>query len=136
MSGKNVLSAALPLLAATLQSGCMTSNPGESCTVEGAQFLSESATETQICNLFEAKLSEAMEDEGAGSNLAMSIEIEKTGTINASIAKMTGSDPATYPTISVDVMDRPLNLSDVERLAVSAAEAIQSEDARKAASTE
>ena len=114
----------------------MTSNLGETCTVEGAQYLSVSATEVEICDLFQSKLSEALGSGGPGGDVAVSLEIEKSGTINASVTKTAESTPTNYPTVSVDVMDRPLNLSDVEQLAMSAARVIQTEDARAADSTE
>ncbi len=140
MSGNTALSSILPLLAATLQTGCMTSSPGEFCRAEGVQFLSVTAEEGDVCALFQSKFAEALAKDGDSADGAdgwiIAIDIEKSGTINADVARMTSSGAKSYPTVSVDVMDRPLNLTDVEQLALSAARVIRTEDARTASATQ
>ncbi|WP_337660948.1 hypothetical protein [Erythrobacter sp. Alg231-14] len=117
----------------------MTSNVGDTCRVDGAQFLGVSATDAEICELFRTKLGEALGDQDRTDGLSMTLTVEKSGTINADIAKLDEGNTnieakSAYPTVSVDVMDRPLNLSDVERLAQAAANVMVSETARPAAS--
>ena len=111
-------------LAASLQSACMTSPPDQTCQVQGSQYLEANITDEQVCELFQGHLSSALGDVNNGKNLSVSLEILKSGTIDAYVTDDSGASVTPHGSVSIDVMDRALELGDVERLAQAVAQTI------------
>ena len=111
-------------LAASLQSACMTSPQDQTCQVQGSQYLEANITDEQVCELFQRYLSSALGDVNNGKNLSVSLEILKSGTIDAYVTNDSGASVTPHGSVSIDVMDRALELGDVERLAQAVAQAI------------
>jgi len=102
----------------------MTSPPASSCSVEGAQYLIVSADENDICTRFQSRLVEHLGEDVTGQ-LQIALTIVKSGTIDAEVASGSNEALVVFPITSVDVMDRSLDMSDVERLADAVAETIK-----------
>ena len=125
MIGHSRFSAALPLFAAPILVACMTNPVAASCSVQGAQVLG--AEESEICSRFQQRLSAALDDRMVAEGLSVSLNAQKSGTIEAVIVTSSTNGTKTYPGVSVDVMDRSLNLSDVDMLARAAADVMLKE---------
>ena len=111
---------AVPLLAASVQGACMTGEDSTPCSVKGAHFLADGG-EAEICERFERDFYGALDREHASEKFAIALNVTKGGTITASVTATGGK---TYPEVSVDVMDRNLNYSDVSQLAGAAAQIV------------
>ncbi len=141
MSGKTKLSFVVPLIAATLQAGCMTSQSDSrndlTCRVDGAQHLSDSAGEVDLCARFQERFYQVMGDAGVeigeDEQLSFALVVQKSGTIDAVVSKSREGVQTPYPTVSVDVMDRGLNMSDIDRVAEAAGQMVMNELAGQAA---
>jgi hypothetical protein len=133
MSGKTTLSVFISLFAGLLQTGCMTSQSDEPCRVEGARHLSVSATDAEICNRFQGRFFASLDGATGRDQMSFAITIAKSGTIDAVVTQTLDGVQTAYPSVSVDVMDRGLNLSDVERLAGAAAQMMTNEQASPSA---
>ncbi len=112
------------ILAASLQSACMTSAPDQTCQVQGSQYLEANITDKQVCELFQGHLSSALGDVNNGKKLSISLKILKSGTIDAYVTNDSGASVTPHGSVSIDVMDRALEIGDVERLAQAVAQAM------------
>ena len=111
---------AVPLLAASVQGACMTGDDNTSCSVEGAHFLADGG-EAEICERFEREFYAALDTDRASADFVIALNVTKGGTITANVTETGGK---TYPEVSIDVMDRNLNYSDVSQLAGAAAQIV------------
>ena len=124
MSWKNLLGAGI-LLIASAQVASMTSNPSDSCTVEGAQYFPASGGEAAICQRFSDEFHAAMGEGSVAGDYTFTIRIGKSGTIDANVTKDAGSNPREYPGVSVDVMDRGIDYRDLANLAQASARIVK-----------
>lgn len=97
----------------------MSNTEQELCKVDGAKYLQAEASEQDLCARFGARLAEQV-GEARLAGLEISLEIKKSGDIEAQLA----GNEKTYPSVAVNVMDRALNLSDLDRLADAVAQVI------------
>lgn len=101
---------------------CVANDGVTSCSVEGAKFLSPEATEASICEAFKRRLSDSLAAQGgsiAGKNLSVTLRLHKRGTVEAIVSEEGAA--ASYPTVGVDVADRPLADKDLTTLAEAVA---------------
>lgn len=96
---------------------CVTNGGVTNCSVEGAKYLSADATEASICELFERRLRDSLAETGFSmdENLSVTLRLHKRGAIEARIATADGHK--TYPSVEVEVTDRPLGEKDIGQLA-------------------
>lgn len=115
----------------------MTSQNEPNCRASGIQHLGVSLTEAELCAKFQDRfyqvLNEAEGEIGEDEQLSFALNVQKNGTIDAVVSKEAGGVQTAFPTVSVDVMDRGLNLSDIERLAGAAGLMVMNELAGPAA---
>ena len=102
----------------------MTEVAQESCRVEGVEHLEQTVASEAVCELFQRRLASRLEDPVHGASRSISIEISKSGTIDASVTDPSGASVTPFPTVSIDVMDRGLKISDIEQLADAVAQAM------------
>lgn len=107
---------------ATLQAAVMNGAQDETCFVKGAEYLAEQASADQICRKFKQSLFNALDDAVDQHTFTMSLSIEESGTITAVLISKGHGKTEDYFEVAVDVMDRALNLSDLDRLARAAAD--------------
>ena len=112
------------LLTATTGTACMTSQETRSCTIEGADILASDVSADELCQGFEQRLHAAIAGHMDPSGLAISLTIEKSGTIQAIVVRDAAGGAETLADVAVDVMDRSLNRNDLNRLADTAAQVI------------
>ena len=124
MTGKLLLSVPISIFAVSLQAAGMIDAAELNCRVEGVQFLVSQASPDEVCDLFHRRLSGELPHRNDLESLSISLEISKSGSIDAYVRDASGAFVTPYPSVSVDVMDRALGLGDVERLAVAVAEAM------------
>ncbi|NBB26299.1 hypothetical protein GVM20_14295 [Porphyrobacter sp. SLTP] len=94
----------------------------ETCFVKGAEYLAEQASADQICRKFKQSLFNALDDAVDQHTFTVSLSIEESGTITAVLISKDHGKTEDYFEVAVDVMDRALNLSDLDRLARAAAD--------------
>ena len=112
------------LLAATTGTGCMSSNESRTCAIKGAEILNSGVSAAELCRGFEERLHAAIAGHMDLSGVSISLTIEESGTIQASIVKIEAGGAETLADVAVDVMDRSLNRGDLDRLADTAAQVI------------
>lgn len=112
---------------ATLQAAAMNVTQDETCRVEGAEYLAEQASADQICRKFKQSMFNALDDEVDRDTISVTLRIEKGGSITAMLTADGSGKIRTYLEVAIDVMDRGLKLSDLDRLAKAAAEALNPE---------
>ena len=78
------------------------------CRVSGVKYMSGAVDEAALCDVFASGLGEAR-----AQVTAIHIEMTQRGAINARISKADGESLD----MGMDVMDRPIRLSDIETLA-------------------
>ncbi len=123
-------SAAAPLAAVAALGACASAEAGTiafSCHVDGAKAI---APDTQICSAFLRKIGgvsphlyEQINSFSATSGDAIDIDIRvmKFGSIVARVKQRKNGMVQDIPETSVDVMDRPMNLGDIDILAAEVA---------------
>lgn len=109
---------------ATLQAAGMNGTQDETCRVKGAEYLAEQASADQICRKFKQSLFSDLDDKIDRNAISVTLRIEKIGTITAMLTSETSGKIRAYPEVAVNVMDRGLKLSDLDRLAKAAADAL------------
>jgi transcriptional antiterminator Rof (Rho-off) len=107
---------------ATLQAAVMNGAQDETCFVEGAEYLAELASADQICRKFKQSLFKALDDAVDQHTFTVTLSIKEGGTITAVLISKESEKTERYLEVAVDVMDRALNLSDLDRLAKAAAD--------------
>ncbi len=107
---------------ATLQAAVMNGAQDETCFVEGAEYLAEQASADQICRKFKQSLFNALDASVDQHTLTVTLSIKEIGTITAVLISEEHGKTESYLEVAVDVMDRALNLSDLDRLARAAAD--------------
>ena len=127
MSGKLALYIPFLLFAAQSQAACVTDAVPEDCRVEGAKHLAPAVSEAQICEAFRTGLASALGDGGNVDGLQVQLAISGEGTMDAIVTDASGASATPYPNVSIDVMDRPMTLGDVENLAKTVAKLIKVE---------
>lgn len=114
----------MAFLAFSMQSSCV-GNDGmvdrsADCTIRGAEYLAGSGSKTQMCDDFRARIAAVLNEagmQGRADDIAMAIEVQKGRSLTARVSQ-TGVDTGTdFPVVAIDVMDRPLRSSDLDRLA-------------------
>lgn len=107
---------------AITQADLMTEPSVDVCNVAGLSFLAKAATEEEVCTRFERALFAAKDPENGGEGLSVSISIDQAGSIDA-LVTITSPDRADRTLeAAIDVMDRGLRSSDIDRLAQVIAE--------------
>lgn len=125
MVSKNLKFAASVALAALMQASCVMSNQPENCTFDGAKYLPSGIAAAQVCETFQARLSETLRAGGSQSqmrDLAVKIELGPRGALNARVSKPGDADIANLPDVGVDVMDRAVKQRDFDSLADAVAQ--------------
>lgn len=102
-----------PLCASLLLAACMHEQPVASCTVEGEKHLPDVGSSQEICERFRARLSQSVEPASLVNDLSLRITATPEGSITADAR----SGDGLALELAVDVMDRNLNASDLDRLA-------------------
>ena len=124
MTRPSALLVAAAMLALTTQVACVAKGAEPACTVEGAEYAPGGLTQEQICRDFSARLAPALADrshDGKAAGVTFAIRFAKQGSISATAS---GSGADNVPPVAIDVMDRALNTSDLERLADAMATAM------------
>lgn len=112
------------LALATLQAAGMNGTQDGTCRVEGAEYLAEKASADQICQKFKQSMFNALNDGVDRDTISVNLSIEKGGTITALLISANAGKTRTFFEVAIDVMDRALNLSDIDRLAKAAADVV------------
>ncbi|BDI61796.1 hypothetical protein [Qipengyuania nanhaisediminis] len=99
----------------------MTEQPQGECRVEGVKHLGAQADEASVCALFRDVLTEHLGESGPGDDMSVALDITAQGSITARVTDRSGKILTPHDSVSVDIMDRPLELDDVARLAETAA---------------
>lgn len=104
----------------------MTSTANAACQVEGAKNLASVGGEREICEVFSRRLAEVLDDHGDVADLSISLSVTAGGTIDAVVIDAGVVDAGADGRIamSVDVMDRALQRTDVETLAEAVGKAM------------
>ena len=103
----------------------MTSETTASCSVEGARYFPVGGDEDAICARFRREFYAALSEQANEETYSFALHVTKDGTVSARISGGVGSVTRTYPEVSVDVMDRALNYSDISQLAGAAAQLVK-----------
>lgn len=121
---------ALALLASsTLQAACMNFPPTVTCRADGANYLSSDANSQEVCERFQQQLFTSLAGDFSSEELSVDLTIEKTGTISVVITREAQDAVETLVDAAIDVMDRPLNFGDLDRLAGDAAKILNEREA-------
>lgn len=105
------------LVLASLQAACMTSSTDPICSAEGVQYVPGASDGDAVCARFLARMHSRLDGEPDRAGLAVALTIGKNGTISAAITEPNSQRTQPFPEVAVDVMDRPLNYSDLDQLA-------------------
>lgn len=125
-----MFSAILGAFALTMLSGCVTSSNDVPCTIEGAQYLSGSENPEQLCASFIQQLDEKLRERDlaeVAKDLSVALRINKRGSIEAHVSRLQNGEWSSLPVVAFDVVDRPLEPGDLERLAGAVAVALAKE---------
>ena len=120
--------AALAVAASSLVA-CVAKAAPPDCSVVGAEFVAGAPSEADICRSFNDSLSRALTERGSAieaAKIAVSIAIDKRGSSSAKVAmsRTEQSAPVEFPELTVDVMDRSMQMGDIETLADAVAKMI------------
>ncbi len=110
----------LPVLALSLQTSCVAREAQSACSIDGLQYLPSTISRNEACDRFRARVAAVLEEEGYDAEMdamTMAIELNKNGSAQARIAVAGTGQNGAYPVVALDVMDRPLALRDLDRLA-------------------
>jgi hypothetical protein len=107
---------------AALHAAVMNGAQDKTCFVKGAEYLAEQASADQICRKFKQSLFNALNDAVDQHAFTVTLSIKESGTITAVLISEEHGKSEGYLEVAVDVMDRGLNLSDLDRLARAAAD--------------
>lgn len=99
----------------------MTAADTETCRVKGAEYLPGDGDADAVCQRFTKRLRTGLDPENGADGLIVALTISRGGTISATMTMTGDGEPRSLPEVAVDVMDRPLNYSDLDRLADTAA---------------
>lgn len=118
---RRLATSALSLAALFLHSGCMATPVPSSCTIEGEKFLAPDADADALCSRFEQHLQAALAEAAPGrtaDEFSVHVTIGERGSLTADV-QGTGAQGASreYPSVTLDVMDRSLEINDLDRLA-------------------
>lgn len=113
--------------ACSAETATTTSEIGFSCSVVGNKLLSPSVTTSSVCATFKdridgalvkpTKTMKALSNAGAGDWIKLDVRFSQPGTATAIVVLNAGGRKIVHPEIAVDVMDRPLGQSEIEKLA-------------------
>jgi hypothetical protein len=102
------------------------------CTASGAQNLRPAATSTQVCAAFKRRFDAALGRDthaaarapASGDVISVALNIPGPRGASAAVTTRAGGRSARWPEISIDVMDKPLGMSEIEQLAAEVARTI------------
>lgn len=104
----------------------MASPSIQACTISGAQYLSAEIDGGEVCTRFQSRLAHVL-GQDAVSSLEISIIVSKSGTIDAALSRRVDGEVVPLTTMSIDVMDRPLSIGDLDQLADAIANTLASD---------
>ena len=114
----------LAFLALPIQSSCVAndamSDRSATCTIVGAEHLGVDGSDDRMCEDFRTRLTTTLNDAGMpdrADDLALDIEVQKGRAVIARVARADATGESEFPVVAIDVMDRPLRVSDLDRLA-------------------
>ena len=99
-----------------MAAACATADVPEQCRATGEKSVSGLGDES-LCDRFMARLQLTLGAQGRSdlaTGRAFTIDVQEQGAL---IARAANADTAPSPAISIDVLDRPLRPSDIDRLA-------------------
>jgi len=111
--------------------GCVTSSSEVPCTIEGAQNLSGEESPEQLCAGFIQQLNEKLRERDAADrakNLSVALRVSKRGAIEAHVSGLVEGEWQSLPVVAFDVVDRPLERGDLDRLADAVAATLAKEN--------
>lgn len=102
------------------------------CAVTGAQNLHPAATSALVCAAFKRRFDAALGRDtqpairvpAKGDVVNVALNIPGPRSASATVTTRAGGRSARWPEISIDVMDKPLGMSEIEQLAAEVARTI------------
>ena len=102
------------------------------CTATGAQNLHPATTSAQVCSAFKRQFDAALGRDtlvatrapASGDVVSVALHIPGPRGASAAVTTRAGGVSARWPEISVDVMDKPLEISEIGQLATQVARTI------------
>lgn len=96
----------------------------ENCSVTGSLTVLSPLSAAEICGRFTADLEARLAPGRLPKDLRMALTLHDRGAIDAVLTDPRDGAAASYPRLTVDVLDRPLRPTDITRLAEAAANLI------------
>lgn len=100
----------------SLQANFIDGPSDQVCTISNAHFLVGDEKSSDLCARFQNRLASVL-GHAMVESLIISIDVSKGGTINADVSQRVKDEVVAVTTMSVDVMDRPLSVGDLDQLA-------------------
>lgn len=97
---------------------------GPMCRVENAEKIKIAMAPSQMCQCFQDQLSQTLGSQGDLSEIHVVLKMDSAHYVEATITKASDGDSVVLPPMAVEVLDRPLNLTDIRSLANSIGHAL------------
>ncbi len=94
------------------------------CHVEGVKLIKASMTPSQMCECFQDRLVKEVGSNTDLSNVRIVLRAESAHKVEASITKVSDDHSDDLPPMAVQVLDRPINSSDIQSLAAAVGHAL------------
>lgn len=101
----------------------MAANEPE-CRVEGADKIKVAMAPAQMCRCFQDQLAEDIGSKTDLSDIRVVLKMDGAHSVKATITNVSGEQSQIISPITVEVLDRPINLRDIRSLASSIGHAL------------
>lgn len=97
---------------------------GPVCHVENADKIKTAMAPSQMCQCFEDQLSQDIGSQADLSEIRVVLKMDSAHYVEATITRESDQNSIVLPPMAVEVLDRPLNLTDIRSLATSIGHAL------------
>lgn len=97
---------------------------GPACHVENADKIKTAMSRSEMCQSFEEQISKDVGSQTDLSQIRVILKMDNAHYVEATITKASDENSVVLPPMAVEVLDRPLNLTDIRSLATSIGHAL------------